>query len=291
MPLWKQLLLNLYYHGSYPVRWWNLRCAMADDRVPVAVLFYHRIAHQRDNEWTTSNRTFTRQIRWLKKHFEMISLAEAQERIRRGCNRRPCVSITFDDGYADNCHHAIPLLVKERIPCTYFVTLHNVLSGEPFEHDVAVGRPLLPNSLEELRAMAAAGIEIGTHTRTHPDLGQLADRSRLHDEVVESGRELADAVKRPVRYFAFPFGQRVNLNREAFRIAREAGFAGVCSAYGALNFPGGDPFHVQRVGVEDGMIAMKNRITGDPRKRSIPPFDYRSGESQLQKDTACGHIA
>jgi len=290
MPIWKQLLLNLYYHGSRPVRWWNLRCAVAEDRVPVAVLFYHRTARRRSNEWTITNRTFTRQIRWLKKHFEIVSLAEAQSRIRRG-NRRPCVSITFDDGYADNCHHAIPLLVKERIPCTYFVTLGNVLSGEPFPHDVALGNPLLPNSLEELRAMAAAGIEIGAHTRTHPDLGKMTDSRQLHDEVVEAGRELADAVKQPVRYFAFPFGQLPNLNREVFRIAREAGYEGVCSAYGGVNLPGGDPFHVQRIGVEDGMIAMKNRTTGDPRRRHIPTFDYQSPESDTEKETTIGHFA
>ena len=47
------------------------------------------------------------------------------------------VAITFDDGYAENCRQAIPLLVRNQIPCTYFVTLENVLEGKPFAHDVA----------------------------------------------------------------------------------------------------------------------------------------------------------
>ena len=53
---------------------------------------------------------FARQIGWLKKRFSLVSMEEAQLRIARGRNREPCVSITFDDGYADNCQAAIPLL-------------------------------------------------------------------------------------------------------------------------------------------------------------------------------------
>ena len=68
----------------------------------------------------------------------MVSLAEAQRRLASGRNDRPCVSITFDDGYADNCDQALPLLIRERIPCTYFVTTRNVIDGKPFPHDVAV---------------------------------------------------------------------------------------------------------------------------------------------------------
>ncbi len=274
MPLWKRLLLNVYYHGSYPLRWWNHRVAMADDRVPVIVLFYHRVADDRANNWTLSNRLFARQIRWLSSHFEIVSLEEAQRRIRRGLNNRPCVSITFDDGYADNCAQAIPLLIKERIPCTYFVTAQNVFDGIPFKHDVARGYPLPPNSLEQIRAMAAAGIEIGAHTYTHADLGQVTNPRQLHYEVVSAGRDLQEALGRPVRYFAFPFGQHKNLNRAAFDMAYEAGYEGVCSAYGGFNFPGDDAFHIQRIPVDDDMIRLKNWTTIDPRKLRTPRYHY-----------------
>ena len=142
------------------------------------------------NPWTVSNAMFARQIGWLRAHFELISLDEAQRRIRAGHNPRPCVSITFDDGYADNCQRAIPLLVERRIPCTYFVTLHNVLTGEPFPHDLATGSDAPPNTLEQLRAMAAAGIEIGAHGCRHADLGAIRDPARLCDEVVAARDEL-----------------------------------------------------------------------------------------------------
>ena len=291
MPIWKRLLLNLYYHGSRPLRWWNRRCAVARGGVPVVVLFYHRVADDRANDWTISNRMFARQMRWLQAHFELISLAEARQRVLDGANNRPCVSITFDDGYADNCREAIPLLIKERIPCTYFVTLQNVLDGEPFAHDLAQGNSFLPNTLEQLKAMADAGIEIGAHTYTHPDLARIADRRKLRREVVSAGEDLQQAIGRPVRYFAFSFGQRVNLSREAFEMAYQAGYEAVVSAYGGYNFPGGDAFHLQRIAACDQMIRLKNWTTVDPRKINTPRFVYEESGSRLRLGSKEGNKA
>lgn len=276
MPHWKTLLLNLYYHASRPYRWRRNRRGAAVGRAPVVVLFYHRIADDGAGSWTVSNAMFARQIDWLQAHFELVSLQQGQRRLRDGKNPRPCVSITFDDGYAENCHQAIPLLIKRRIPCTYFVTLQNVLEGRPFEHDVALGNRCPPNTLEQLRAMAAAGVEIGAHGRNHVDLGGTCDTVRLYDEVVTAGEQLQEEIARRVRYFAFPFGQYMNLNSKAFAMAARAGYEAVCSAYGGYNFPGDDPFHLQRIHVDNDMIRLKNHATVDPRKSNPPRFQYEA---------------
>lgn len=271
----KKLLLNLYYHGTYPVRSRNHRRWADCGRLPAIILYWHRIADDRATPWTTSNELFARQVQWLKKRFPLVSLQEAQRRIRLGDNHETCVSITFDDGYADNCYHAIPMLIGERIPCTYFVTVRNVLEGEPFAHDVALGHRFAPNTLEHLRAMAAAGMEIGVHTFTHADLGAISDPITLYREVVVARDELQQTLGRAVHYFAFPYGQRENLTPEAFALLEKAGYMGVCSAYGGFNFPGDDAFHLQRISADDSMIHMKNWVTMDPRKLRTPRFEYR----------------
>jgi len=274
MPLWKAFLLNLYYYTSIPYRWWQSVQAVDEHRVPITVLFYHRIADDELTPWTLSNRVFARQVRWLARRFEMISLEEVQHRIRTSDSTRPAVSITFDDGYADNCQQAIPLLIKEGIPCTYFVTLRNVLHGEPFAHDVALGHRLLPNNLEQLRAMAAAGIDIGAHTYSHADIGQVSDPQELYREVVTPGRQLGELVGRPVRYFAFPIGLFANLSPQAFQLAHTSGYVGVCSAYGGYNLPGDDSFHLKRISANN-MLRLKNRTTIDPRKLSVPSYPWQ----------------
>jgi peptidoglycan/xylan/chitin deacetylase (PgdA/CDA1 family) len=274
MSLLRQILLGLYYHASYPVRLWDQWLDAAQGRLPVLVVYCHRVADDRANPWTISNSVFRRQIGWLRDHFSVVSLEEVQLRIARGCNREPCVSITFDDGYADNCQQAVPWLIKERIPCTYFVTVSNVLAGAAFEHDLARGRPCAPNTPEQIRAMAAAGIEIAAHGYTHADLGRITNPRRLTDELLTAKLRLEELVERPVRYFAFPYGKHENLSAAAFTTAKQSGYDGVCSAYGGFNFPGDDPFHLQRIPLDDYLLRLKNWTTVDPRKRRLPRFEY-----------------
>ncbi len=82
-----------------------------------------------------STSDFAAQLDWLQKHFDCVTLEEAQRRVRSSFNDRPTVAITFDDGYAENSQFAIPELVRRNIPATYFVATDFVRSGEPFPHD------------------------------------------------------------------------------------------------------------------------------------------------------------
>jgi len=260
----RRLLMSLYWHGSGSYRWWRQRRMISAGQAPISVLVFHRIADDRANDWTTPTRTFVKAIGWLKSRFELISLEEAQRRIRSGANLRPAVAITFDDGYAVNNQMALPLLIEQRIPCTYFVCTQPVVEGTPFTHDQALCHHLRPNSVQQLQDLARAGIEIGAHSRTHPDFGRITDPATLYDELVTARDELAEAVGQQIRYFAFPFGCPKNLTAEAFQLARAAGYAGVVSAYGGYNFPGGDAFHLQRRGAERSLSRLKNWTTFDP---------------------------
>ncbi len=282
MPLWKRLLLNPYYLGTQPVRWWIRRKLAAQRRMPIAVLYYHRIADDGATDCTMPNRTFVDQMGWLRRNFELISMEEVQRRLRSGVNDRPALHVTFDDGYADNCRTAIPWLVRERIPCTYFVTVRNILERRPFDHDLKVGVELPPNSLEEIRAMARAGIEIGAHTYSHPDLGKVTDAALLHKELVVARQELSAAIGRPVRHFSFPFGLHANLSCQAFALAAQCGYEGVCSAYGGYNYPGDDAFHLQRIPTVCEMLRLKNWLTVDPRKIHVRRFEYRWNEDRVR---------
>ena len=273
--LLRSLLLWTHYYASAGDRWWYRRRAAAAGKMPITILMYHRIADDRANTWTTSTAVFRRQIDWLQRHMELVSLAEAQRRLRNGVNHSRCACITFDDGYAENCRAAIPLLIRRRIPCTYFVTLHQVLSGEPFLQDRQPGPQFAPNTPAQLRAMAAAGIEIGSHCYHHTDLGAVSRPEQLYQEVVVAGRELAALVGHPVRYLALPFGRLPRLNPAAFRLAYAAGFEGVCSATALYNLPGDDWFHLKRINGDDEMARFCNWLTIDLRKLHGPQFCWR----------------
>lgn len=280
---WKEPVLSAYYLATLPARRRAAARRAAAYREPVSILFYHRVADQYPNSWTISTQLFARQITWLRARFELVSLAEAQARIRSGRNDRPTACITFDDGYADNMLFAIPLLLKHHIPFTYFVSTRHVLGGTPFPHDVVAGRPLAPNTPADLRYLSASGVEIGGHTRRHVDLGRLNGQQLWH-EIAGCKLDLENTICQRIRYFAFPFGLHQNMSGEAFHVALEAGFEGVCSAYGGYNLPGDDSFHLRRIHADPSMVRFKNWLTIDPRKvriqRDFDPGNFRCNDQR-----------
>ena len=275
----KNGLIRAYRYVTWPWRQSMLAHLKRTCKVPVSVLFYHRVADDFPNPWSISTAGFEEQIDWLSANFDLVSLREAQQRIENG-NDRPAVSITFDDGYADNCSHALPLLIERRIPVTYFVTTYHTTHNKPFPHDVERNEPLPANSMESLRALANAGVEIGGHTRSHLDLGKEWDDDRLYDEVISATKEMESMIDCEIRYFAFPFGQVENLNPKVFKILKESGFAGVCSAYGGVNEVGSDGFHLQRIHGDPNFERIKNWLSGDPRVSKVRRYDW---ESELKK--------
>lgn len=113
------------------------------------------------------------------------------------------------------------------------------------------GEAPCPLSLDEVRRLVDDGlVEVGAHTVTHPVLADLPVE-RQQDEIAGSKRQLEDALGRPVRSFAYPYGAREDLNDTTVSLVRAAGFDHAC-----VNVPGRisretDPFRLPRVLVRD----------------------------------------
>lgn len=231
----------------------------------MTVLLYHHVATEVTASWMTSLKAFRRHVEWLRHHADVVPLEEIQHRLMSGNSESyPCVAITFDDGYAANLSEAIPLLLDAGMPFTFFVTVSNLLSGEPFRHDLERGEPSRPLSRRELCDLAAAGVEIGSHGLTHVDFSTL-DVKELGREITESKGILEDILGQPVRSLAVPYGQPRQMTPHLFRMAREAGYDRVCSAYGGYNISGQQWFHIRRFHGDDPLIRLINRVTLDPR--------------------------
>lgn len=264
-----------------------------EGRMPVAILFYHRVADSHPNDWTLSHADFARQLDWLEQNFDVVSLQEAQRRVQSEFCERPTVALTFDDGYGDNATFAIPELARRNLPATYFVATEFVRTGQPFPHDVQAGCPLAPNTIDELQQFLDAGIEIGAHTRTHCDLGQIVDKATLRDEILGSAEQLQRWLDRDVSYFAFPYGLPANTSQMAVDVLTEAGFQGFCTAYGAWNWPASPGIHLRRIHADPGLQRLTNWLTLDTRKlndRAELPFLEPSRpvqEARPQEECVC----
>jgi len=78
---------------------------------------------------------------------------------------------------------------------------------------------------DALAELSGRGVEIGSHTKTHPHLRGLSD-VELRAELVESREQLEDVLGGPCRFLAFPFGEHDARVRAAARASGyEAAFA------------------------------------------------------------------
>ncbi|MCM2369526.1 polysaccharide deacetylase family protein [Aporhodopirellula aestuarii] len=267
----RTLALGTRYTLSRHRRSKRMRDLAAANQAPISVLFYHRVADCHPNDWTISTDQFIRHVEYCREHYEIISLGEAQKRLQENCSPRPAVCITFDDGYAENMQSAIPWLIRNRIPCTYFVATEHVRHGRPFAHDVEAGCPLATNTIEQLRAAAKGGIEIGLHTANHVDFNTITTYQELESEIVDAKMDLEMMIGEPIDYFAVPFGMPEQMRPAVFEVARRCGIRGVCSAFGAYNLVGDDPFHIRRIHGDPDFIRLRNWLSFDERKLRYMP--------------------
>jgi peptidoglycan/xylan/chitin deacetylase (PgdA/CDA1 family) len=106
---------------------------------------------------------------------------------------------------------------------------------------------------EELRAVAADGVEIGCHTESHPILTRLDSREELEREIKGAKQSLEEGLGRPVRHFCYPNGKAPDIDDAVVASVREAGFASAVTCFWGLNSSGADPLRLQRLPFDSGL--------------------------------------
>ena len=214
------------------------RPAAREIRVPI--LTYHRV-HQYATELTKSipdltvePSDFARVMAALRGHgYRTITDKQLFDALFFGAAlpKKPLL-VTVDDGYVDDLEQILPILKREHMVATFFVITRRV-------HE--------PGFLSErqIRRLAAAGMDIGAHTRTHRDLTTLAP-SVAHQEIAGSRSDLKRILGHPVYFFAYPFGTH---DAAIERDVRAAGFSmAVTTKAGAIE-SSQDPLTMPRIHV------------------------------------------
>jgi peptidoglycan/xylan/chitin deacetylase (PgdA/CDA1 family) len=115
----------------------------------------------------------------------------------------------------------------------------------------------------QLAEMLGAGMTIGSHTVTHPNLPSLQPAS-VRRELLMSRRILEDGLGTEITSFAYPFGKpKHNVNLVTRDLVRETGFRTAATVnYRALR-PGEDPFRVPRFSVTgDSLEELAVKVEG-----------------------------
>ena len=155
-----------------------------------------------------------------------VSIGSLVDAMRDG-RERGLVGITFDDGYLDALEAAVPELKRRGFTATVFIIAGRL--GGTNEWAKGPSLPLLSDS--QVRELADAGMEIGSHSMTHVRLAGLA-ASQLQAEVSGSRTSLGELVGAPVRGFAYPYG---SMDAAARQAVHDAGYQYACAVEAAID--------------------------------------------------------
>jgi peptidoglycan/xylan/chitin deacetylase (PgdA/CDA1 family) len=183
---------------------------------------YHRLtARTGVHPCSLAKARFRAQLRLLRAlGYRSVSTLAVAAHVASGA-RLPArsVAITFDDGYLDTVTEALPVLLELGFTATCYVVAGRV-GGVSQWTDPA---PLA--GWREIDPWLRAGMEVGAHSVTHPDLTALSDAA-LREEVAGAKTRLEDRLGIPVRSFAYPFN-RVD-GRVLVAVAK-AGYEAACA--------------------------------------------------------------
>lgn len=170
-----------------------------------AVLTYHTL-DESGGVLATSPGVFAEQMRALAEAgVRVVPLEELAAILSGRDSDQPAVALTFDDGFRSVCEHALPVLGRHGFPATVFIVTDYCgrTNAWPSQRAHIARHPLL--SWDELRELARAGVALGCHTRSHPDLRKLSARE-LEREVTGAKADMEDRLGVAVESFAYPYG-------------------------------------------------------------------------------------
>lgn len=145
-------------------------------------LIFHRVLNEQDPmspdeptaEW------FRALAGWLARSFEVISLAEAVTRAGNHGLRGPTVSITFDDGYADNFLVALPILEEFALPATFFVASGFIDGGRMWNDSI----------IETVRRLQPGNYSLEDLSPTSFEISDWASRRHLANTAITAWKHL-----------------------------------------------------------------------------------------------------
>ena len=150
-------------------------------------------------EWVHKD-NFEEQCQLLHdQNFYTISLDEYISGVTgRDSHKKPIV-LTFDDGPLCHLKYALPILKKYNFQAVFYIPVAWINQS---------------NRLTDIniKEIAASGMEIGSHSMTHPDF-RLINSARIESEISDSKNYLEQLLAKPIVHFSYPKGRYTRLAR------------------------------------------------------------------------------
>lgn len=189
-------------------------------------LCYHGVSPTWRNAMAVTPQQLHEQVAWfMGRGYRPVTVLEAAT--TPSDDRR--LVVTFDDALSSVYELGLPVLAALGAPATVYAPSVPIAQGTPMQWPEVAGHldtehahELAPMSRQQLAEVAAAGWEVGSHTRTHPWLPEVTDDAELAGELAGSKQELEDLLQLPMNTLAYPFGAH---DERVVAATREAGYS------------------------------------------------------------------
>lgn len=189
------------------------------------ILAYHAIADLSDDpvlaEYGVPPRLFAAQLDglvgagWSFVGLDTVLAALAGERVLP----RKALLLSFDDAYADLLEAGVPIMAERGLPGVVFAVAGQIGGTNEWDNKIrATTLDLL--DADGLRAVAAQGIEVGSHTISHRPLTKVPE-VELEEEIAGAADRLEQAGLPRPRAFSYPYGE---WSPPIAEVARAAGY-------------------------------------------------------------------
>jgi peptidoglycan/xylan/chitin deacetylase (PgdA/CDA1 family) len=225
------------------------------EREWIQIQFYHWVLDdQRD--------AFRRQLRFLRRYGEFISLDDTVTVLQSGTRiGGSYFCVTFDDGFRNCFTNAVPVMKELEVPAAFFIPTKYI--GLDLHRDWEQIAPFYERSWsryqgvfefldwDQCRQIAAAGFEVGSHTRTHVRLTSLTP-AQAEQELALSKEEIQARLRLPCKHFCCPWGKPGRDFDPTVHpgMARRLGYASFLSTEEGVSLAGDSAFHLRRTGCD-----------------------------------------
>ena len=225
------------------------RDAEVEAQPTATVLCYHIVEAPAAPRMHIDRETFRQHLRYLEMTgYNVIPLRHLYEYVtgKRASIPKNAVVITIDDGWRSTYTEAFPELQKRKFPFTVFI------------YPNIIGKTSNALSWKQIREMSDAGVDIQSHSLTHPYLTKRRHRSKgekaygewLANELAKSRQILEKETGRKVQFLAYPYGDYDDRVAEA---SAKAGYtAALTCDFGRVK-KGSDPLRMRRFVIDDRM--------------------------------------
>ncbi|MEO5698536.1 MAG: polysaccharide deacetylase family protein [Burkholderiaceae bacterium] len=174
-------------------------CSPGGSRGKLTVLIYHRVLAEADpilhDEIDAAH--FAVHMQFLRREFNVLPLGDAVAGLRRGSLPPRALSITFDDGYANNEEVALPILTGLDLPATFFVSTGFLDGRIMFNDSIIEAVRSAPAGTHDLGPIGLPAIAFGDSVSRRSAIDLLIGhlKYRPQDERGALTQTLADALR------------------------------------------------------------------------------------------------